>query len=395
MYFKWIGIDITGRIKKGKRAAFSSDDLSQMLIQQDIALLSCKPLYVSSFLWPIHAKTKSDLFNQITQLLRSGVLLPNALIVIAEQSRNPIIHDAFLAIARDIQHGISMHKAVEQHHFLRDPLVAVMLVAGNASGDMIHAVECVTRYFENNYRFNKNLRAVLAMPFLTLLFFIGISVFIFVVIVPRFAEMLYSMQQELPPFTTFIIAISEFLSSFSMVYVGIIMAIISFCIYRYSQTINGKKKWNYLIRRVPFMGTVVWQHSTAQAFHALMLLIKSGIPLVDALKIVSDSIDNDEVKEQFMVLYHEVAAGRLLSRAMACMAVFLPEVIALVHVGQESGTISNSLEAVALVYTNKVEESLNRFVFLLQPMVIIVLGVLVTTLIFAVYAPIMQLSNVL
>src|SRR5438132_3437382 len=109
MYFKWIGIDITGAIKKGKRAAFSSDDLSQTLIQQDIALLWCKPLYVSSLLWPIHAKTKSDLFAHISQLLRAGILLPDALFIVAEQSRNPIIHDAFFTIARDVEHGSSIH----------------------------------------------------------------------------------------------------------------------------------------------------------------------------------------------------------------------------------------------------------------------------------------------
>jgi type II secretory pathway component PulF len=392
-YFKWIGVDITGTTKKGKRAASSFDDLSQLLLQQDIALLWCKQLYTPSFLWPINAKTKSDLFAQISQLLRAGVLLPNTLFIIAQQSRNPIIYDIFYTIARDVQHGACMHNALEQHAVMHDPIVALMLVAGSQSGDMIRAIECVTGYFESNYRFNKNLRAVLAMPLLTLLFFMGICLFIFVLIIPRFADMLSSVQRELPPLTKVIIAISDFFCSVSLIYVGMVVLAIAFCIYRYCQTFAGKKRWHSLMHHVPFMGAIMWQHTMSQAFHALALLINSGIPLVDSLKIVGDSIDHDEVKMQFMMLHDGVAAGQLLSKVMATMSVFLPEVIALINVGQESATMSSSLESIAVVYTNRVEESLRRFVFFLQPLAIIILGLLVTTLIFAVYAPIMQLSH--
>jgi len=394
-YFKWVGVDITGATKRGKKAAQTHQDLSAQLIRQGVALLYAKSTYAPSFLWPITAKTKSNLFKQKAKLLKAGILLPHVLEVVAQQVNNPMIYDIFLDIKHDIQHGISFDKALEKHSELCDPIIVIMLAAGHESGNLITAMENVALYFHNQYIFNKNLRTALAMPLLTLLFFVGISGFIFVCIIPRFADMLSSLQQELPALTRSMISISEFISSYAMIYLIAIMAITIFCAYRYVITAQGKKRWGSMLNHIPFLGTIIWQHHMCQVLQALSLLITSGVPLVAALKIVSESVDNEEIATQLKSLHHDVASGQLLSYAMGAASLFLPEIIALIHVGEESGTLGHSLEAAALVYNDKVEESLRRFVFFLQPCVIIVLGLLVVTLIFAVYSPIMQLSNVI
>ncbi len=393
-YFRWVGVDITGTIKKGKKSASSPEDLSQQLLNHGLAVLSYKIVHAPSFLWPISAKTKSDLFKQKGKLLRAGVLLPNVLHVVAQQLGNPIMYDVLLQVNHDVQHGISFDKAVEKHQELCDPIVVIMLAAGHESGNIIHAVENVVHYFDKQHIFNKNLRAALAMPFLTLSFFIGISFFIFIFIIPRFADMFISLQQELTALTRFMLSVSAFMSSYLMLYLIVFVAITLICIQRYFMTKQGRKKWNMLMNNIPFISTIVWQYHMCQALQALALLVSSGAPLMTGLKIISDSVEHQKIKAQLKVIYHDVEAGKLLASAMAETMLFLPEVIALVYVGQESGTLGNSLEAAALVYNDKVEESLRRFVFFLQPCVIILLGLLVTILIFAVYSPIMQLSHV-
>ena len=394
-YFKWVGIDIAGTTKKGKKSAPSVEDLSQQLLYQGVALLHSKSCYAPYFLWPISGKTKSDLFKQKAKLLRAGVLLPQVLEVVAQQLNNPIMYDILLSIGRDIQQGVEFGKALEKHSILHNPIVVIMLAAGHESGNIINAMENVALYFHNQYTFNKNLRAALAMPLVTLLFFIGISFFIFVVIIPRFADMFSSLQQELPPLTRCMIAVSDFVGSSSMVYVILCIIATIFCMHYYCATISGKKRLNTIIDKIPYIGIIVWQHHIGQVLQALALLVASGVALVAALKIVSESIDDELVKIQLQSLHDDVAAGQLLSNAMATSTWFLPEVIALIYVGEESGTLGHSLEAAALVYNDKVEESLRRFVFFLQPCVIILLGLLVTVLIFAVYSPIMQLSHVI
>jgi len=393
-YFKWVGVDVVGVAKRGKQAAYSAQDLSEQLLRRGIALLKCKSMYAPSFVWPITAQIKAHVFQQQVKLLRAGILLPNVLEISAQQACNPIMCDALFSIARDVRHGVSLSKSFEKHIFLCDPIVAVMLKAGHESGNITTALEHVALYFHKQYTFNKSIRAALAMPFLTLLFFIGISAFIFIFIIPRFADMFSSLQQELPPLTQIMIRMSEFICSVAMLYVLLVCGITAILVYRYFST-SGKKVWNNIVSRIPFVGMAVWQHHMCQALQALALLVSSGVSLVEGIKIVSDSVDHDVVKSQFVELHDKVASGQLLSNAMNGMSIFMPELIALIHVGEESGTLGHSLESAALVYNNKLEESLRRFIFFLQPTVIIILGLMVTILIFAVYLPIMQLSHVL
>jgi len=393
-YFKWVGVDIVGKTKKGKQAAHSLQDLSDRLLQRGIALLQCKSVYVPSWLWKLTAQTKSDLFKHKAKLLRAGVLLPNALEIVAQQSSNPFAYDILYNVSRDIQHGVSFGKAFEKYEKMCDPITTVMLTAGHESGNVLSAVENVALYFHKKHAFDKNVRTALAMPMLTLLFFIGISFFIFIFIIPRFADMFSSLQQELPALTRFLIGISDFVRSVSMIYVLIFLSITIFCLYRYVSS-SGKKTWNNIIDHIPYIGVAVWQHQMYQALQALSLLVNSGVSLLASLTIVSESIDHDGVKAQLITLHDEVASGQLLSSAMALTGMFLPEVVALIHIGEESGSLGQSLETAALVYNDSLEERLRRFVFFLQPTVIILLGLLVTTLIFAVYLPIMQLSHVL
>jgi len=190
------------------------------------------------------------------------------------------------------------------------------------------------------------------------------------------------------------IGMSDFIRSFSMVYVVISIGIIIFCGYYYCKH-KSRKIRDVFLAQVPFLGEVVWQYHISQILQALSLLLASGMTLVMALKIVSDSVDHSLIKSHFIQLHDDVAQGQLLSNAMAIRGGFLPETIALIHIGQETATVAQSLESAAVVYNDRLENQLRRFVFFLQPIVIILLGLLVTILIFAVYLPIIQLSYIL
>ncbi len=393
-YFKWVGVNSVGVTKKGKQIAYSFQDLSDRLLHQGIAVISCKIIYSPPLLWPVGSQTKGNLFQQKAKLLRAGLLLPKVFSIAAQQAHNPIVSDMLFAISHDIQQGIPFAQALQKYSSFFDSIVMVMLTAGYESGDVVSAMENVALYFHKQHAFKKSIRAALAMPLLTLLFFVGITCFIFIFIIPRFADMFSSLQQELPPLTAGMLAVSEFVCSFSMVYLlgGLGIAVLVMYYY-FSHT--GKKVWDNLIIRMPFIGVIVWQYHMSQALQALSLLVNSGITLKEGLAIVSNSSEHFLIKSQISILHDDVASGQLLGNAMATASIFLPEIVALIHIGEETGTLGQSLESAAAVYHEKLDEQLGRFVFFLQPTVIILLGLLVTTLIFAVYLPIMQLSRVL
>jgi type IV pilus assembly protein PilC len=391
-YFKWVGVNIAGKTKKGKHAAYSPQELAERLLKNGIALLQCRSIYTPSFFWKPNLEVKGNLFKHKAKLLRAGILLPQSLIIVAEQSHNPFLYDMFFNLSKDIQHGVPFAVALQKQPLLSDPIVMIMLTAGHESGNLINAIENVALYFQKQHQFNKNIRSALAMPFLTLLFFIGISWFIFVFIIPRFADMFASVHQDLPALTQYMINMSDFMRGGSMFFVLIFFTVSIVALYYYCTTV-GKQLWNNILMHLPFIGSLVWQHQICQVLQALSLLINSGVTLVSGLKIVGDSVDNSVIKSQLASLHDDVASGQLLSNAMAASSIFLPEAVALVHVGEESGTLGQSLEAAADVYGDLFEQSMRQFIFFLQPAVIILLGFLVTTLIFAVYLPIMQLSH--
>src|SRR5579863_10475927 len=146
-YFKWVGVDIIGQIKKGKLAAHSSDELSERLLQRGVALLRSTSLYTIPFMWKLTLAVKAQVFSSIARLLRAGIMMPDVFVITAQQVNNPFLYDALFNWAMDIKNGESFVVAVKKQSQLCDPLVITMLVVGNESGNMIYAVENVVSYY--------------------------------------------------------------------------------------------------------------------------------------------------------------------------------------------------------------------------------------------------------
>jgi type IV pilus assembly protein PilC len=391
-YFKWTGITLIGSLKKGKLAAYSFDELATRLLQQGIALLHCKAVYAPLFLWNIGPLVKSQLCNRIAQLLNAGIMLPEVLTISAQQSSHPLIYDSLFLCAVDIKNGVSCAAALEKQTQLYDSIAVTMLRAGYESGSLIQAFENVSRYYRMQHDFKKGVRSALAIPLVTLFFFVCISLFIFVFIMPRFAEMFASLHHELPPLTRYMLAISGFVRSWSMVVLLIIVVAGCVCIKRYSKVLCPLV-WDTMIVHMPFIGQLVYCNQLGQVLNALSLLVMSGVSLPHALKIMIVSVDNSIIKAHLIFLYDEIQLGCLLSDAMISAAIFLPEVIALIRVGEESGSLGGPLEHCSQLYRDILQQKLTRLTFFLQPIMIIVLGLLITALIFSVYLPVMELSH--
>jgi type IV pilus assembly protein PilC len=390
-YFKWVGVDIAGDIKKGRLTAYSQEELSERLFQRGIALLRCTSVYVPLFLCQPTAHLKAQLFLSIARLLKAGILMPDVFIIAAQQIENPILFDTIFECATDIKNGMPFVMAIKKQKELYDPIVITMLTIGHESGNFVSAVEHVAHYYQMEYTFKKNIRASLAMPCFTFVFFIGISLFIFIFLMPRFADLFLSMNNELPQLTRMMIQISTFITSWSMLYLASFVVVCVIIIRRYCKT-SGASLWNTLCMKMPLIARVLWYHECGQFLHSLSLLVSSNIPLLQALEITQTSVYNSTMKQCITVLYDHVQSGILLSQAMAGMLLFSSDVVALVKVGEESGTLATSLHSAADLYKESACLLLSRIIFFIQPIVIIILGFLIGMLIFAIYLPIMNFS---
>ncbi|HEB41466.1 MAG TPA: type II secretion system F family protein [Candidatus Dependentiae bacterium] len=396
-YFKWRGVDITGTFRYGKLSARSPKHLDRLLFKRGIALLTSSPAYLFWFSRTIRLPLKIAWLRQLTVLIQSGVLLPDALTIVADQLNHPVLQDVVHVIAKSVRSGVPLHGAMQQQKGIVDPIVIQLIQVGQESGKLADALDAAVVYLEMEHDFYTKLRSALLMPLLAGLFLFGVTLIIFGVIVPRFVDIFASLGQDIPPLTQLMLRISLFVRSWRLLLCIGIIVLSCWLVKRYFKTPTGKGVHDRLLLRLPFIGTIIQQQLLAYTLQSLALLESSGIDIVLALRIVAHSIDNVVLKEQLDYLSYEVSSGKSLSEAMHSSAhsLFTDEVIAMVHIGQESGNISVLLERAAHVYREKVSRQLYLFSILLQPFLIIMLGVFVTILIFAVYVPMMDLAHVM
>jgi len=393
-YFKWFGVDITGKILRGKSVSYSPQELDERLFLRGIALLSCKKIYVLKFFWPITNKLKADTFAHVAQLLKAGMLLPDVLRVVSQQTQNPFLCDMIAQLRIDIMQGLSLSMALGKQKFLCDSIAATLLIAGDQSAHLASAFDRIALYYEMQHSVKKKIMSALAMPLLTFLFFIGISVFIFVVIIPRFADIFLLFNHQLPLLTRIMVMCSDFIRSYKFLAV-LTTVVFLLCVLNHFFKLYGKKWQDRIKLRIFFIGPLLYKHFLSQILYALSLLVAGGVTLSDALQLLVSSSDNQVIKREIEHLYHDVLSGHLFSDALERSSLFLPEIVSLIVIGEESGVMTESLEKAAHLYFDSLQQSLARFIFFLQPLVIIILGLLVATLIFSVYLPIMNLSHII
>lgn len=393
-YYRWQGVNIVGDHKKGLLFARSVEHLDALLMTREIALLTHKPQRQ----WmkkPIRMRDKLQFFRQLSVLIDSGVLLSDALCIVGDQLNHPPFQELVHAMAVQVQEGASLGRAVENYPQVFDPITIQLIYAGEESGRMAETLQAISGHIAATQDFYTKLRSALFLPAITLIFFLAIVMIIFVLIMPRFIDIFASMQQEIPPLTKRLLAISEFMRTPWMGIMVLVCGLLGIIGWRLTRRGRGRRIIDVLLMYLPLIGPIVQQRFLGYTMQALSVLLHGGMPIVQALGVVRQSVRNQLFQEQLQKLESQVASGSSLSDAMIRQkwGIAALDVIAMIEVGQESGRLSSLLSRVGHTYYERVSQQLSRLTMLLQPAVMVVLGLLVALLIFAVYGPIFTMSS--
>jgi type IV pilus assembly protein PilC len=391
-YFVWKGVDLQVKIQKGIQFAANERDLDALLFKKDIALLSfsCKKVWFDR---PIPLQLKIDYFMQLALLLNAGILLPQALKLLAEQSAHPTFTPILHEVTQTVHQGISLSNAFKKHSHIFSILMIQMASVGQESGNLAVSLQVLTSHLESVAFFKARLRAALMLPAITFAFFMVIIGIILAVIVPQFVSLFASMHKELPTSTKAMVMISDFFYSW---YLGLTIVMgsgIIFLLNNYTKTVKGKDAFDRLVMKLPFSGAIIINQSMAGFFQSLSLLLQGGMPLVQAIKIAKESIRNGVIKNQIHGVEQEVNAGGSFAQTLAkCEQLCVQEMVSLIQVGHESGKLADMLARVAHMYQARLMRTLSRINTLFQPFLLIILGLMIAGLILALYTPIMSLS---
>ncbi len=395
-YFTWSGVDLSGRIRKGKLFAPSQKELDRRLLKRDIALLRCWESR-NWFVRPVSLSLKIDFFQQLAALLNAGVLLPDALQILGEQIGNIKLQECIEHIANNVRSGMSFGETLANYPRIFDHLMIHMMVVGQESGNLSNALNELTDYLTMMRDFRRKLRSAALIPGCTFLFFLLVTVVIFIVIIPKFAATFESMGRSVPDVTQMMMRVSDFMRSwFALFGVGLSIVII-YVLRIYGKSTAGKKIIDTLSVRLPFVGGLVRNSAVVYFLRSVALLLEGGMQLVPALQIATQSIRNSAMRSLFATLEHDVRAGYSLSDAMAQHyheQLFPQDLLSVIRVGEESGQLASLLKKAAAIYYDKLTRSIHFFTTIFQPVLMIILGLLITLLIFAVYVPIIDLSHI-
>lgn len=395
-YFKWQGVDVTGTIREGKTFARSEQDLDALLLKQEVALLSCTPVRQNRFSRKISLDEKIHFFRQLAALLDAGVMLPDALEILCDLITNVRLQELVHELSADVQEGVSLSETLAQHPDIFDDLMVRMIRVGQETGKLAVALEHLSSYLDVMNGFSKRLRSAALLPMMTFGFFALITGVIFVVIVPRFMQIFKSMHKDLPALTKVVVSISDMLRSGWVVLVLSLMILAVLGIGRYMRSEQGKVVIDRILLRIPWFGQLTKNSALTCFLHSISMLLTSGVLLVKALQVSGAEIKNSVVHGQIHELEGAVTSGVALSRAMSTIpnTVFESDLISIARVGEESGNLGQMLKKAAVIYEGKVNRSITFFTTIFQPLLMIILGLLITLLIFAVYLPVFNLASV-
>ncbi|MBM5460244.1 type II secretion system F family protein [Pseudomonas sp. P66] len=333
--------------------------------------------------------------RQLASLMCSGVALLQALEVIAQSSSNAALITLIGALKADIGAGSNLADALRKHPRYFDALYCNLVATGEQSGTLERVLEHVACLQEQRQAMGARLRKAMTYPLIVLLTGLGVSSLLLLEVVPQFQAMFSGFGAELPAFTRGVIALSDWLGR----YVGwlLLCAVAGVWGLRlaYRRQPGFRLGCLRLALRLPVLGALLSNAALARFARTLSTSFAAGVPLVEALGPVAGACGNPLYEQAVLRLRKHLAGGQSLSGAMAGSEVFPRLMQQMCAIGETGGTLDDMLARVASHYESAVERSLDYLASLLEPMIVLILGVLVGSLVIAMYLPIFQLGSVI
>ncbi len=392
-----------GEFVTGKRLALSQDALAMELLKEGVTPISISVESKTESLWQSlkakwgHKKVSLDRLSmfarQMYTLHSSGVTLTVALRQLAQTMKTPRLSDAIYKMIEDLESGKDFPTAMQQHADVFTPIMISMVRIGQNTGRLDEAFLNLHQFLELEASAIKQIKTVLRYPTIVLVAFIIASIVITFFVIPTFARVFSQANLQLPLMTQILVGGSAFIVSYWYVFVIFFGAIV-WSIRSYLKTPKGQYNWDRVQLRIPIFGRLLRRILLLRFAQTFAVVVKSGIPLVEGLGLVAQSIQNRFVQNQIQTMQSDIEHGKSLTQAATTVDLFTPLEIQMLSVSEETGELSAMLEHLANFYQREVEYSLKRLGDIIEPVLIVGVAILVLGLALTVYLPIWNLINI-
>ena len=395
--FTWQGLNRKGDKIKGEFQGETANDVKAELRRQGVSVtrIKKKPKPLFSFGNSITPMDIALISRQIATMLNAGVPLVQSLELIAKSGEKESLRNLMSTIANDVSTGTPLSQVLRSLPRQFDDLYCNLVEAGEQSGSLDQIYERISIYKEKSEALKSKIKKAMFYPIAVLVVAFAVTLLLLLFVIPQFQDIFAGFGAELPAFTQFVLHISDLVqASWYLILGGLGLAVFLFKrAHRSSQKV--KDNTDKFVLKIPIIKVILHKAAVARFARTLSTTSAAGIPLVDALVSAAGASGNYIYRTAVFAMRNEVMAGMPINVAMKTTATFPDMVTQMVMIGEESGDLDGMLSKVADIYEQQVDDAVDGLTSLLEPMIMVVLGVVIGGLIVAMYLPIFQLGSVI
>lgn len=391
--YAWEGKDKTGKTVRGEMRAGGETIVNVTLRRQGIMVTKVKKKAYRSGK-KIVDKDLTLFTRQLATMMKAGVPLLQSFDIVGKGHSNPSMSKLIMDLRADIETGTSLNNAFRKYPLYFDPLFCNLVGAGEQAGILEDLLTRLAIYKEKTLALKGKIKSALMYPISILAIAFIVTAVIMIWVVPAFKEVFTSFGADLPTPTLVVMAMSDFVVKWWYIIFGSLFGAIYFFFQSWRRSLKMQQAMDRLLLRLPIFGDVIRKATIARWTRTLATMFAAGVPLVEALDSVGGASGNAVYLDATKKIQTEVSTGTSLTAAMQNANVFPNMVTQMVAIGEESGALDGMLGKVADFYEEEVDEAVSALSSLMEPLIMVVLGVLIGGLVIAMYLPIFKLGSV-
>jgi len=402
--FRWQGVSPRGEVLAGEMEAPTRDAVLVRLRSQRIQPIPAKikekgrglerDITIPGFGESIKQRDVVIFTRQLATMIDAGLPIVQCLEVLATQSPNKKLRGVIRQLKEEVEAGSTFTDALRKHPKLFDDLFVNMVAAGEVGGILDSILHRLSGYMEKAMKLKSKIKGAMIYPATIVTVAVGVTAILLIFVIPVFAELFGSFGQALPAPTQFVINLSNFTIAYAHYIAGVCIAagIASRQFYR---TEAGRLTFDQMFLQLPVFGDLIRKAAVARFTRTLSTLVSSGVPILDALAITARTAGNKIVERAVLATRVSISEGRTIAEPLAQSKVFPPMVCQMISVGETTGALDAMLQKIADFYEEEVDNAVANLTALMEPLVILFLGVVIGGLVISMYLPIFKLGSVI
>ena len=398
MQFKYSAKDANSNLREGIVVAETQERAETLLAENGLVLMSLAEVKedILTKLWPfgrgVPAKEMVLFSRQLATLIGAEVPILQSLRILLDQVSNKRLKQIINETVKDIESGDSLSLSISRHPEVFSNVYVSIIHSGELSGSLDKSLNYLADQLEKDYDLNSKIRGAMVYPIFVLVAIVVVGSAMFIFILPKLTDVLTENGNTLPVLTLFLIALTKFFQQYWWaVFLGLFVLIVA--VRSYVNTRNGRYLWDRIKLVSPVFGDIFEKIYLARFSRNLSTLIMGGIPIIKALEIVADLVNNVIYRDIILDAASKLSSGKSISASLAGYKEIPKVVTQMIQVGEQSATLTNILSKLAAFYEKEVDTKVSSLTTLIEPIIILILGAAVGILVAGILLPIYNLAN--